>query len=117
MDIQRTGEIKRRRLRRTAMSVAVILVLALVTLGLSRLKPAAPRVEKAALYFDTVKRGEMIRQVRGHGTLVPEQIQMVQAATEGRVEKVLALPGAVVKPDTILVELTADSSGFWVGVG
>ena len=106
MDIQRTGEARKRKIRRIIYSSLAILGVALVTLGLSRLKPAAPRVERSTLYFGVVKRGEMLRQVRGHGTLVPEQIQFVQASTEGRIEKICALAGAPVKADTILVELS-----------
>lgn len=82
------------------------LVIAGVTVGLSQLKPAAPTVEKSSIWMDTVKRGQMLRQVRGNGTLVPEQIQFVQADTDGRVERILVLPGAEVQADTILLELS-----------
>jgi HlyD family secretion protein len=88
------------------MGVAVVAVLGAVTVGLSRLKPASPTVEKSSVWTDTVKRGRMLREVRGNGTLVPEQIQFVQADTDGRVERILVLPGAEVKPDTILLELS-----------
>jgi HlyD family secretion protein len=73
---------------------------------LSRLKPAAPAVDRAQVWIDTVKRGPMLRQVRGLGRLVPEEIRWVPAATEGRVEKKLLEAGARVKPDTILLELS-----------
>ena len=75
-------------------------------MGLGQLKPAAPTVEKSSIWMDTVKRGQMLRQVRGNGTLVPEQIQFVQADTDGRVERIFVLPGAEVKSDTILLELS-----------
>ncbi len=77
-------------------------------MGLSRLKPAAPTVERSTVWIDTVKRGSVLRQVRGLGTLVPIEgsIQFLPAITEGRVEKILELPGAQVKPDTILLELS-----------
>lgn len=106
MDIQRTIDIKKRRLRRLLFVSSCVLALAAVTVGLSRLKPAAPQVERATIYLDTVKRGDIPREVRGNGTLVPQQIQLVQARTEGRIEQVLVLPGAAVKADTILLELS-----------
>jgi HlyD family secretion protein len=86
--------------------VGAIVVVVLVTIGLSRLEPAAPSVEKATVWVDTVKRGPMLRQVRGSGTLVPEEIRWIPATTEGRVERILTLPGTVVKADTILLELS-----------
>jgi multidrug resistance efflux pump len=106
MDIQRTVDIKKRRIRRILYLAGGLLVLVLITVGLARLEPAAPSVEKAIVYTDTVKRGEMIREVRGNGTLVPTQIQLVQAATAGQVERILALPGAAVQADTMLIELS-----------
>ena len=77
-----------------------------ITLGLARLKPAAPPVERASLLFDTVKRGELVRQVRGNGTLVPQEIRWIPTISAGRVERILVLPGARVKADTVLVELS-----------
>ena len=84
----------------------IVVGLALVTLGLSRLKPAAPLIEKGSIWMDTVKRGEMLRQVRGNGTLVPEDIQWIPTINQGRVERILVLPGTAVKADTVLVELS-----------
>ena len=107
MDKPIAPEILRRRKRRRWLAgslVAVIVVLG--TLGLSRLKPAAPVVEKASLWMDTVKRGEMLRQVRGNGTLVPEDIRWIPTISAGRVERILVLPGAAVMEDTVLVELS-----------
>jgi len=77
-------------------------------MGLSRLKPAAPTVERSTVWVDTVKRGSVLRQVRGLGTLVPMEgsIQFLPAVTEGRVDKILELPGAQVKADTILLEMS-----------
>jgi len=83
-----------------------LLAIVLISLGLSRLKPAAPTVERATVWIDTVKRGPMIRQVRGLGTLVPEEIRWIPAASEGRVEQILVLPGTEVKADTVLLELS-----------
>jgi len=81
-------------------------VVALVTMGLSRLKPAAPGVERSTVWIDTVKRGPMLRQVRGLGTLTPVDIQWIPAATDGRVEKIPVLPGTAVQPNTVLLILT-----------
>jgi HlyD family secretion protein len=106
MDIHRTIDIKKRRLRRILLGSAGVLVLAAITLGLSRLKPAAPQVDRSNIYLDTVKRGDIPREVRGNGTLVPQQIQFVQARTEGRVEQVFVLAGTAVKADTLLMELS-----------
>jgi HlyD family secretion protein len=88
------------------LGAGAIVVVALVTVGLSQLQPALPRVDKASIYLGTVHRGEMIRQVRGNGTLVPQQIQFVQAETDGRVERIFMQPGALVTADTVLMELS-----------
>jgi multidrug resistance efflux pump len=76
------------------------------SVAITRLEPAAPTVERAGVWMDTVERGTFERQVRGPGTLVPEQIRYIPAVTAGRVERVLALPGITVKPETELVELS-----------
>lgn len=99
--------IAKRRWRRWLNGFAVALVLGIGTFALSRLKPAAPRVEKSSVWIDTVKRGEMLREVRGNGTLVPEEVRWIPAINTGRIEKILVLPGAAVKPDTVLVELSS----------
>jgi HlyD family secretion protein len=83
-----------------------IVAVVLVSLGLSRLKPAAPVVERATVWTDTVKRGEMLRQVRGLGTLVPEELRWIAARTEGRVERRVLEPGTNVEPDSIIVILS-----------
>ena len=80
--------------------------MALVTMGLSRLKPAAPGVDRSTVWIDTVKRGPMLRQVRGLGTLTPVDIQWIPAATDGRVEKIPVLPGTQVQANTVLLILT-----------
>jgi len=98
--------LRRRKQRRWLTGLLVVVVLVLGTLGLSRLKPAAPLVEKSSLYMDTVKRGEMLRQVSGHGTLVPEDIRWIPTINAGRVERILVLPGTAVKADTVMVELS-----------
>jgi HlyD family secretion protein len=106
MDIARPSGASKRRRRQVFYAAIGIVLIALVTLGISRLKPAAPSVEKSTIWVDTVKRGPMLRQVRGLGTLVPEEIRWIPAATEGRVDRILVLPGAALKPDTVLLELS-----------
>ena len=109
MDIARPVNVRRRRLRLAAYASAGFLALALITIGLSRLKPAAPTIERAAVWIDTVKRGPMLRQVRGLGTLIPEDIRWIPATTMGRVERILLRPGTVVEPETVIVELSNPS--------
>jgi HlyD family secretion protein len=108
MDIARPSVAGQRRRRQIIYAAVGIVLVALVTMGLSRLKPAAPTVERSTVWVDTVKRGSVLRQVRGLGTLVPMEgsIQFLPAITEGRVDKILELPGAQVKADTILLELS-----------
>jgi len=108
MDIARPDVARQKRRRRIIYAAIGVVLLALVTMGLSRLKPAAPTVERSTVWVDTVKRGSILRQVRGLGTLVPMEgsIQFLPAITEGRVEKILELPGAQVKSDTILLEMS-----------
>ena len=106
MDIQRVGAARKRRIRLAIMAGGGVLLIALATLGLSKLKPAPPSVDASTLYPDTVKRGDMDVQVRGLGTLVPVQIQWIPAVTEGRVERRFLLPGVKVTPDTALLQLS-----------
>lgn len=106
MDIPRASAAASRRRKRIALAAAAITAAVLITFGLSRLEPAAPRVDRATVWIDTVKRGSLLRQVRGAGTLVPEEIKWIPATTEGRVERRLALPGTKVEPDTIILELS-----------
>jgi HlyD family secretion protein len=94
-----------RRKRLIQISVAVA-VFATITIAVARLEPAAPSVDRAAVWTDSVKRGTMIRQVRGPGTLVPEQIRYIAAVTAGRVERVHAQPGVEVDESTVLLELS-----------
>jgi HlyD family secretion protein len=88
------------------MAGAGLAVIALVTLGLAKLEPAAPRLDKSAIYSGKVIRGPLVHEVRGNGTLVPEHIQLVQAETEGRVERILILPGSVVQTNSVILELS-----------
>jgi len=107
VDIQRPASVARnRRYRQLAIAAVAVLAVVVISVGLSRLKPAAPSVDKATVWLDTVKRGPMVRQVRGLGTLVPEEIRWVPAATDGRVERILVQPGTAVEADTVILELS-----------
>jgi HlyD family secretion protein len=106
MDVPRQGIARKKKIRRIIYIVLALATIPLITLGLSRLKPAAPTVERATVVIDAVKRGPMVRQVRGLGTLIPLEIRWIPAFTSGRVEKRLVLPGTEVNPDTVLFELS-----------
>ncbi|HEY0020195.1 MAG TPA: HlyD family efflux transporter periplasmic adaptor subunit [Longimicrobium sp.] len=105
MDVPRTDS-KSRRNRRFAMAGASVAVLGLLAFGATRLEPPAPSIEREQIIIDSVRRGEMVRAVRGPGTLVPERVRWIPAATGGRVERVLAQPGDRVEPGTVLLELS-----------
>jgi len=106
MDKPREGIARQKMIKRIILGVVALGVIGSTTYVLGNLKPAAPTVEAATLWPDTVKRGPMLRQVRGLGTLVPEEVLQVPANTEGRVDKRHFLPGVKVTPDTILLELS-----------
>ena len=109
MDIQRPASVAQGKKRKQILiGVVGVLVIGLVSVVLARLKPAAPTVERATVWVDTVKRGPMLRQVRGLGTLVPvdEARRWVPASTQGRVERIVLRPGVPVTPDTIVLELS-----------
>lgn len=102
MDIPRQKKPRRRLPLYLAIAGGVVLA----SLGLSRVKPAAPGVERATLLVDQVKRGLMVREVRGNGTLVPEDLRIVSAMTAGRIERIVARPGTRVEASTVLLELS-----------
>lgn len=106
MDIPRPEIARQKRMRRIAYGATAGAAILLITLGLSRLKPAAPAVERATVWIDQVKRGPMLRQVRGLGTLVPVEIRWIPALTPGRVERIVTLPGTELQPDTVILELS-----------
>ncbi len=107
MDIPRKQKSNLTRRLRTAVYVILGLsAITLITLGVSRLKPAAPSMDKSTVWVDTVKRGPMLRQVRGTGTLVPEDIRVIAASTQGRVERILVRPGTEVKAGSVIIELS-----------
>ncbi len=101
------GILKRKRLRQAFFAVAGAVVVIAVSIALARMEPAAPSVERATVLTDTVRRGSIVRQVRGIGTLVPEDTRWLPATTEGRVERILLRPGAHVQPNTVILELSS----------
>ena len=106
MDVARGPEHgRKRRRRRWLLAGGALLALAAATVGLARLHPAVPTVERANVWIDTVRRGPMIRQVRGLGTLVPEDITWIAARTDARVERIVVQPGATVTTDTVILLL------------
>ena len=107
MDVARPNVAAKKRKKRIIIVASVVLGVLLATIALSRLKPAVPSVDRSTVWIDTVKRGPMVRQVRGLGTLVPEDIRWIPANTEGRVEKIVVRPGAHVEADTLILELTS----------
>jgi HlyD family secretion protein len=107
MDVPRgKSSVRKRRLRIALYALVAIVAIAAITFGVSRMKPAAPSVERSTALVDTVKRGQMLRQVRGIGTLVPQDIRVIAAATQGRVERVFVQPGTEVTAGTVLIELS-----------
>ena len=106
MDIARPSNARAKMIRRIVMGGGAVLLVAGVTFGLSRLRPAAPTVDRGTVWSDEVKRGPMVREVRGLGTLVPQEIQWIPAQTDGRVMKRLLEPGAKVKPDSVILVLS-----------
>lgn len=107
MDVQRDPAILKKKIRRRWIG-GVVATLAIVALSyqVSRLEPALPAVTESTLWFGTVKRGPMVREVRGSGTLVPEEIRWITATTSGRVDRIVLRPGAIVEPGTVILELT-----------
>lgn len=106
MDIARPDIARAKKIRRIVYATGFAVVILLITVGVSRLEPAAPRVDKDTVYMDTVERGEMLRNVRGTGTLVPEQLRWITPITNGTVERLVLRPGATVRPDTVVIELS-----------
>jgi HlyD family secretion protein len=106
MDIPRPENKKRKRIRQIAIGSGTAVVLAILTIALSRLEPAAPSVDADTLYTGEVAQGELLIQTRGPGTLVPRVRLWIAAQSAGRVEQLLVRPGAIVEADTILMELS-----------
>ncbi|MGA2812193.1 MAG: HlyD family efflux transporter periplasmic adaptor subunit [Candidatus Acidiferrum sp.] len=106
MDIQRPSNARAKKIRRMIFAAIALILLAGVTYGSWRLRPAAPSVDRATVWTDEVKRGGMLREVRGPGTLVPEEIRWIPAQTQSRVDHIVIHPGALVEPNSIILELT-----------
>ena len=106
MDVARPDLARKKKLRQTVYAVTAVMVVVVITVDVSRLEPAAPLVDRDTIYLDTVQRGPMVRQVRGTGTLVPEQIRWIPATTDGTVERIVIRPGALVAPDTVILEMS-----------
>ena len=105
MDIERPDVKRKKKMRRIAYIGVALVVAVVITGALSRLKPAAPGIDKATVWPDTVKQGPMLRDVRGLGTLVPETIHVISAATDGVVKERYLLPGTAVKANTVILDL------------
>ena len=105
MDIPRKSAKRMKMVRRGLIITAGLALVAAVTVAVSRLEPAAPGVDRQTVWLDTVKRGPMLREVRGVGTLVSEDILWIPAAVKGRVARILVEPGSIVEPNTVLIEL------------
>jgi HlyD family secretion protein len=106
MDIPRPENKRKKRLRQAGIGGGIAVVVIGLTVVLAGLEPAAPTVSRSAVWVDTVRQGEMLREVRGPGTLVPKEIRWIATQTDGRVERILVRPGAVVEADTVLMEMS-----------
>lgn len=106
MDVKREGVAKKKIIRRVAYLVVLAAAVAMAGWRVSQLKPAAPVVEASTIWPDAVKRGPMVREVRGLGTLVPEDMLWIQAANDAQVSRILARSGDDVRPNTVLLVLT-----------
>lgn len=106
MDITRPSQAKAKLRKRLLIGGSVCVALVGITIGLARLKPAAPTVDRSSVWIDTVKRGPMTREVHGIGTLVPQNISWIPARTTGHVDRIVLNPGATVEPDSIILVLS-----------
>jgi HlyD family secretion protein len=106
MDIQRPSNARAKKIKRIIYVTVAVVAIAGVTLGLSRLRPAAPSVDRGTVWTDTVKRGPMLREVRGLGTLIPIDIHWIAAQTTARVDKIVIRPGHLVEPNTVILEMS-----------
>jgi HlyD family secretion protein len=106
MDVKREGVVEARKKQQRILYVAGGVVFILLAIWVARLEPAAPSVDRSTVWMDKVARGSMLRQVRGPGTLVPVEIRWVAARTEGRVERIIVLPGTDVEQETVILEMS-----------
>jgi HlyD family secretion protein len=105
MDIPRKKNVNKKTIGYILLGLGGVITVALLIFGLSRLKPASVGVDRSTVIIDTVKRGQMLRQVRGTGTLISEQVRLIPAPAEGRIERILMQPGMEVTAGTVLVEI------------
>src|SRR5439155_488868 len=110
MDIQRPSNARAKKIRRIIYGTVTLLLLGGVTYGLSKLRPAAPSADRATVWPDEVKRGPMVRDVHGLGTLVPEDIRWIPAQTDSRAERWILRPGRIVKLESERTAVAADSA-------
>jgi len=107
MDVARPASvIRNRKIKRLIYSLVLLVAVSAGTFGLSRMKAAAPSVDRATVWIDTVKRGEMLREVRGLGTLVPENVRWIPATTDGIIEEIRAQAGDTAMADTVILVLS-----------
>lgn len=106
MDVPRKSAAKKRLIKRIIIGAVVLAAIPVITIALGRLKPAAPGVEISTLWPDSVRRGPMVREVRGLGTLIPEDTLLIPATTDGRIDKILIRPGTPVKPDSVILTMS-----------
>ena len=106
LDIPRPSQAKARLRKRIALGAVGLVAVVGISVVLARLKPAVPTVDRSLVWVDTVKKGPMVRQVHGPGTLVPVDLRWIAARTQGRVERIVLLPGATVEPDSVILELS-----------
>ena len=107
MDIPRKDAARKRLIRRISIGVVVLAAILAITIGLAHLKPAAPGIDRSTVWIDVVKRGPIVLEVRGLGTLVPEETMLIPATTDGRVQRILIYPGTPVKADSVVMILTS----------
>jgi HlyD family secretion protein len=103
VDIKRAPQSKKKQYIAWAAGIVAIVA---VSVGISKLKPAAPSVDRATLWVDSVRRGELLREVRAAGTLVPEHVRIISAQVGGRIEQLPLRPGVTVTPGTVLIEMS-----------
>jgi len=109
MDIQKPSNARAKKIKRGIYAAVILLFVAGTSIAVSRLRPAGPTVDRSAIWTGEVKRGAMLRDVHGVGTLIPEDIRWIPAQTESRVDRIVLRPGALVKPESIIIELSNPS--------
>src|SRR5499427_5103886 len=106
MDIPKPDNSRARKIKRAIYVAVILLFVGGTTIAVSRLRPAGPSVDRSTIWTGDVKRGAMLRDVHGIGTLVPEDIRWIPAQTDSRVDRIVLRPGATVKPDSVILELS-----------